>query len=105
MSSLDSTFAAIADPTRRALLLHLAKRDATITDLAKPFAISLPAVSKHISVLENAGLIERKKKGRVHHCRMLANPMKEAAVWINFYSRFWGEKLDDVSTRRARKST
>ena len=83
MASLNSTFAALSDPTRRAILARLARSpDAAVGDLARPFAISLPAVSKHLKVLEDAGLLTRRKEGRVHRCRLVGAPMRDAAEWI-----------------------
>lgn len=91
---LDRTFAALADPTRRRILEHLAQGDRCVTDLAKPYAMSLPAVSKHLRVLENAGLVKRKRKGRVHSLKLEAAPMKQAQAWIEDYRRFWEQRLD-----------
>ncbi len=92
--SLDSTFAALADPTRRAILARLARGGSSVTKLAKPFDVSLPAISKHLRVLENAGLIRRQKHGRVRRCRFVATPMKDAAIWIERYRRFWEGQFD-----------
>jgi DNA-binding transcriptional ArsR family regulator len=94
---LDSVFAALSDPTRRAILSQLAASDSTVTDLAKPHNMSLPAVSKHLTVLERAGLIRREKNGRVHRMKLRAEAMKDAAAWIAFYSKFWTEKLDALA--------
>jgi DNA-binding transcriptional ArsR family regulator len=91
---LDVVFSAMADPTRRAILARLALGDSAVTKLAEPFAISLPAISRHLRVLESAGLISRRVEGRIHRCRLEAGPMKEAAQWIEFYRRFWQERLD-----------
>jgi DNA-binding transcriptional ArsR family regulator len=91
--SLDRTFAALADPTRRAILARLARGEASVTELAEPFKISLPAISKHLRVLEKAGLLAREKEGRVHRCRLMVKPMKEAAEWMAFYQGFWEEKF------------
>jgi DNA-binding transcriptional ArsR family regulator len=92
--TLDATFRALADPTRRALLARLAKGEATVTELAKPFAISLPAISKHLRVLENAGLLARSREGRIHRCRLAPEPLASAAEWIAHYRRFWDTQLD-----------
>lgn len=92
--ALDLTFAALADPTRRRLLRHLATGDRCVTDLARPFSMSLPAVSKHLRVLENAGLVRRRRKGRVHSLRLQAAPMGRACRWIEEYRRFWEGNLD-----------
>ena len=91
--SLDRTFAALADPTRRAILSRLAQGTATMGELAAPFDISLPAVSKHVGVLENAGLVVRKKEGRRRRCYLNATPLMEAAAWITVYERFWEGQL------------
>ena len=92
--SLDRTFAALADPTRRRILTHLAGGDKCVTDLAKPYAMSLPAVSKHLRVLERAGLIRRQRCGRVHQLKLEAEPMQDALAWIEKYRRFWEKNLD-----------
>jgi DNA-binding transcriptional ArsR family regulator len=86
---LNRTFAALADPTRRRILEHLAHGDRCVTDLARPYSMSLPAVSKHLRVLENAGLIRRRRKGRVHRLKLEAAPMKQASQWIEEYRHFW----------------
>jgi len=94
--SLDSTFSALAHTTRRAILSRLAHSEATITELAAPFAVSLPAVLKHLDVLEGAGLVERTKEGRVCRCRLSARPMKEAGKWIEQYRDFWEAQFDSL---------
>jgi DNA-binding transcriptional ArsR family regulator len=91
---LNRTFAALADPTRRRILEHLAHGDQCVTDLARPYAMSLPAVSKHVRVLEKAGLIRRRRQGRLHRVNLEAAPMKQAAQWIEEYRRFWEQSLD-----------
>ena len=91
---LNRTFAALADPTRRRILEHLAEGDRCVTDLARPHRMSLPAVSKHLRVLERAGLIRRQRQGRVHQLKLEAKPMKDAQQWIERYRRFWEENLD-----------
>jgi DNA-binding transcriptional ArsR family regulator len=91
--TLDRTFAALSDPTRRAILSRLARGDASVTELAAPFAMSLPAISKHLRVLEQAGLVERTKDGRVHRLRLVAQPLHEAATWIAHYQQFWDQQL------------
>jgi DNA-binding transcriptional ArsR family regulator len=93
-SLLNRTFAALADPTRRRILEHLAQGDRCVTDLAKPYRMSLPAVSKHLRVLERAGLIRRQRCGRVHQLKLEAEPMKDAQQWIEEYRRFWEKNLD-----------
>jgi DNA-binding transcriptional ArsR family regulator len=98
MDPLSSTFAALADPTRRAILARLAGGEATVTELAAPFAMSLPAVSKHLKVLERAGLIERGRTGQWRPCRLAAAPLREVAQWMEPYRQFWDEsytRLDD----------
>jgi len=92
--SLDATFAALSDPTRRAILERLARGAASVTELAEPFAVSLPAISKHLKVLRQAGLLAREKDGRVHRCCMVVGPMKDAALWIDRYRRFWERQFD-----------
>jgi DNA-binding transcriptional ArsR family regulator len=91
---LDATFGALADGTRRAILARLALGETSVSELARPFAMSLPAVSKHLRVLEQAGLLARQKDGRVHRCHIEAAPMRAAAGWIARYREFWEEKLD-----------
>lgn len=91
---LDATFAALADPTRRAILNRLRLGEASVTELAEPFAMSLPAVSKHLKVLENAGLIVRGREAQWRPCRLQAGPLKEAAAWIEDYRRFWEARYD-----------
>ena len=91
---LDRTFGALADPTRRRILAQLTKGDECVTDLARPHAISLAAVSKHLIVLEKAGLVKRRRKGRVHSLALEARPMREAQAWIDRYRRFWEGNLD-----------
>lgn len=91
---LSSTFAALADPTRRAILKRLVTGEASVTELAQPFNMTLPAVSKHLKVLERAGLIERGREAQWRPCRLRAEPLREAAGWIDQYRRFWEEALD-----------
>ena len=95
--TLNRTFAALADPTRRRILAHLARGDKCVTHLAKPHAMSLPAVSKHLRVLENAGLIRRRRSGRVHSLKLQAAPMKQASQWIEEYRKFWEGTLDSLA--------
>ncbi|MGH6719824.1 MAG: ArsR/SmtB family transcription factor [Alphaproteobacteria bacterium] len=97
IAALDRTFAALADPTRRAIILRLARRSATVGELAKPFAMSLPAVSKHLKVLEGAGLVARRRVGRVHHLSARIGPMSDAARWIEVQRRFWERSLDRLA--------
>lgn len=91
---LNRTFAALADPTRRRILEHLAGGDRCVTDLARPHSMSLPAVSKHLRILENAGLVRRRRKGRVHSLKLEAAPMQQAQAWIEEYRKFWEGSLD-----------
>jgi len=91
---LSATFGALADPTRRAILTRLRKGEATVLELAEPFDMSLPAVSKHLRVLERAGLISRSREAQTRPCRIRATPLKEAASWITAYRAFWEESLD-----------
>jgi DNA-binding transcriptional ArsR family regulator len=94
---LDRTFSALADPTRRRILEHLAHGDRCVTDLAKPYSMSLPAVSKHLRVLERAGLVRRRRDGRVHRLKLEARPMQEAQQWIEEYRRFWEASFDRLA--------
>jgi len=98
---LNSTFAALAHPTRRSLLERLAAGEATVTELADPLPISLAAVSKHLQVLEQAGLIKRRVVGRVHHLSLRARPMQEATRWLVRYRRFWKLSLDALEALAA----
>ena len=91
---LNSTFAALADPTRRAILARLALGETSVTELAKPFEMSMPAVSKHLKVLEHAGLIARGREAQLRPCRLEPGPLKEAASWIEEYRQFWEVSLD-----------
>ena len=91
---LDTTFAALADPTRRAILARLASGEASVTELAEPFAMSLPAISKHLKVLERAGLIARGREAQWRPCRLEAAPLEQAADWLEHYRRFWDQSLD-----------
>lgn len=92
--SLDAVFRALSDPTRRAILSKLAGDEAPVNELASSFDISLPAVSKHLNVLERAGLIRREKDGRLRRCRLEAAPLGEAANWLQTYKVFWETRLD-----------
>ena len=91
---LSATFSALADPTRRAILARLALGETAVTELAKPFDMSLPGISKHLKVLEQAGLIERGREAQWRPCRLKAAPLKDAAHWIEDYRRFWEERFD-----------
>jgi DNA-binding transcriptional ArsR family regulator len=91
---LSTTFAALADPTRRAILARLVTGEASVTELAEPFEMSLPAISKHLKVLERAGLIARGREAQWRPCRLEAAPLKDAAEWLEHYRRFWEGSLD-----------
>jgi DNA-binding transcriptional ArsR family regulator len=91
---LDATFSALADPTRRAILARLASGETSVSELAEPFAMSLPAISKHLKVLQRAGLIERGREAQWRPCRLSAGPLKDAADWLEHYRRFWEESFD-----------
>jgi DNA-binding transcriptional ArsR family regulator len=94
---LSTTFAALADPTRRAILARLAAGEASVTELAAPFEMSLPAVSKHLKVLERAGLISRGRDAQWRPCRLEPGPLKEADDWLETYRRFWEQSFDRLS--------
>jgi DNA-binding transcriptional ArsR family regulator len=91
---LSTTFSALADPTRRAILSRLAKGETSVTDLARPFDMTLPGISKHLKVLERAGLIARGREAQWRPCRLQPNPLKDAADWIEHYRRFWQQSFD-----------
>lgn len=91
---LSTTLSALADPTRRAILARLASGDATVMDLARPFDMSLPAVSKHLKVLQHAGLVEQGRQAQWRPCRLQAAPLKEVADWMEQYRQFWDESFD-----------
>ena len=94
IDQLSSTFSAIADPTRRAILVRLSRGEAAVKELAEPFRMTLPAITKHLKVLEKAGLIERSRSAQMRPCKLRAKPLKEAASWIDHYRRFWEGSLD-----------
>ena len=105
-AELDRTFAALGDPTRRAILVRLEREGgATVSELARPFAIRLPAVMKHIGVLDDAGLITRSKAGRVVTVRLAPKPMRTALEWLRRYERFWSSSLDRLASYAERKET
>ena len=107
-SHLDATFAALADPTRRAILARLASGEATVMELAEPFDMSQPAISKHLKVLESAGLISRSRDAQRRPCRLEAKPLEEATEWLENYRRFWEEsfqKLDTLLGEMKKKKT
>jgi DNA-binding transcriptional ArsR family regulator len=94
---LDATFGALADPTRRAIVARLAEGETSVGELARPFRISLPAISRHLRVLERAGLIRRRRDGRVRRCRLVVQPMRDAAGWIERYRRYWEQQFDQLA--------
>ncbi len=94
---LSGVFSALADPTRRAILARLALGETTVSELAEPFNMSLPAVSKHLKVLEGAGLLARERHGRLHLCQINGAPMRDVADWIARYHRFWDARLDSLA--------
>ncbi len=96
-AALDQTFAALSDSTRRAILARLGTGSVTISELAKPFPMSMPAVIKHLEVLADAGLLSREKNGRVVACRLKAEPMQEAMNWLAYYEKFWTGQLDRLA--------
>jgi DNA-binding transcriptional ArsR family regulator len=92
--ALSTVFRALGDPTRRQMLHRLSLGEHTVGELAQPFSMSLAAASKHLKVLERAGLVRRTVRGRTHHCRLAAEGLADAQAWMAFYQRFWGERLD-----------
>ena len=94
IDSLSSTFAALADPTHRAILARLSEGEASVTDLAAPFEMSMPGISKHLKVLQKAGLIERGREAQWRPCRLQAKPLKEIADWTSQYRKYWEESFD-----------
>ncbi|MEL7029984.1 MAG: metalloregulator ArsR/SmtB family transcription factor [Pseudomonadota bacterium] len=95
--TLDMTFQALSDATRRAIVARLADGEAPLSELAAPFDMSLTAVSKHVRVLSNAGLVRVEKRGRSRHCRLEAGPMKDANAWLTAYTKFWEEQLASLA--------
>jgi DNA-binding transcriptional ArsR family regulator len=96
-AKLDRVFSALSDHTRRAILRALTRRPATINEIAKPFPVSLNAISKHVMVLERAGLLRREIKGRQHYCRIEPRPLRQADAWMAHYRQFWDERLDALA--------
>ena len=94
---LDAVFSALADPTRRAIVVRLAEGEASVSELAEPFDVSLPAVTKHLAVLARAGLLAHRKQGRVRHCQLVAEPMRVADDWLSAYRVFWERRLDSLT--------
>jgi DNA-binding transcriptional ArsR family regulator len=103
--SLDRTFGALADPTRRKILERLSRGDARVTELAEPFSMSLPAISRHVAVLERAGLLKRRRAGRLHHLKLNSAPIQQASRWIDEYRRFWEGSLDSLAAYLERGET
>ena len=102
MGNLDATFAALSHGTRRAILARLMLGEARLSDLAEPFDMSQPAVSKHVRVLRDAGLLVVEKRGRTRHCRLNANRMKDASDWLAGYRSFWTQQFDNLAQHLAR---
>src|SRR5690242_14566293 len=94
---LDAVFSALADPTRRAIVVRLSEGEASVSELAAPFDVSLPAVTKHLAVLERAGLLEHRKQGRVRRCSLVPTAMKAADDWLSTYRVFWEQRLDSLA--------
>jgi DNA-binding transcriptional ArsR family regulator len=99
---LSITFSALADPTRRAILTRLSSGERSVTEIAEPFSLSLPAISKHLKVLEQAGLIARGRRAQWRPCRLEAAPLRDASAWIEHYRRFWEESFDRLDEYLAR---
>lgn len=97
MASLDATFAALSDETRRRILAQLTHGEARLSDLAEPFEMSQTAVSKHVRVLSNAGLVQMEKRGRTRHCRLNASALKEASEWLSDYQTFWTQRFKNLA--------
>ena len=102
--TLDGVFAALADPTRRAITQRLAASEASVSELAEPFDMTLPAISKHLGVLEQAGLIERRKEGRVRYCRLVPGPLELAEEWIAHYLAFWNDRFTGLHDHLRREN-
>ena len=97
INRLDAVFGALSDPIRRGMLARLARGESSVTTLSQPFVVSAPAISKHLRVLESAGLIARRKVGRVHYCRLRADPLSEAGDWIQRQRAFWERQFDALA--------
>jgi len=102
---LDATFRALADPTRRAILSDLRRGQTSVSVLAAPHGISLPAVMKHLRVLQQAGLVKQRKRGRVRHCRLAARPLKQAEAWLSQYRMFWENQFDALDRYLAQEKS
>jgi DNA-binding transcriptional ArsR family regulator len=103
--NLSTTFQAISDPTRRTILARLARGEATVQELAKPLPMSQPAVSKHLKVLERAGLIERRREAQRNWCRLQANPLRDVAVWATEFQQYWDESFERLDALLQREKT
>lgn len=97
MSDLDNIFGALADPTRRAILARLRESDCSLSDLSKPFEMSQTAVSRHVRVLQDAGLVDIEKRGRTRHCRLVGDPLATATSWLEVYRPFWENRLQSLA--------
>jgi DNA-binding transcriptional ArsR family regulator len=97
VQQLDETFFALSDPTRRAIIARLADGDTTVSELSQPFKVSAPAISKHLRVLERAGLLMQERDGRARRCHLMTEPLKEAAEWVGKYRQFWEGQLDQLA--------
>ncbi|WP_417710603.1 ArsR/SmtB family transcription factor [Roseibium aggregatum] len=104
MPQLDATFAALSDGTRRAIVARLADGETSLSELAEPFDMSLTAVSKHLRVLSDAGLVDIEKRGRTRHCRLRGAPIKEAVDWLSKYEAFWIDRFDALARHLAREN-
>ncbi len=102
---LDIVFSALSDPTRRHMLSRLSKQQMSVAELAEPFAMSKPAITKHLKYLERAGLIRRHIDGRVHRCELVVEPLSDVAKWLRFYETFWTQKLDQLEAHLTSQST
>jgi DNA-binding transcriptional ArsR family regulator len=94
---MDATFSALADPIRRAIIARLSHGEASVGELARPFKVSLPAISRHLRVLESAGLLAQERQGRVRRCRLRPKPMTAAAEWLRQHEQFWSNRLDALA--------
>jgi DNA-binding transcriptional ArsR family regulator len=104
-SELDAVFRSLSDPTRRSMLRMLADGERSVGELAQPFAMSFAGASKHVKVLEDAGLVDRTIHGRIHSCRLVPARLAEADKWFDYYSRFWSRRLDDLEDALRNEST
>ncbi len=105
MPQLDATFSALSDSTRRAIVARLADGETSLSDLAEPFDMSLTAVSKHLKVLSDAGLVDIEKRGRTRHCRLQGAPIKEAVDWLSKYEAFWIDRFDALARHLAKEDS